>query len=112
MVRTPLCGVALSFVLAATGAAAQSTPALPAMPPPPSFGDAAPAKAGTSVRKARKAKGAANARAASPTSDPMAFERPNKFVPAEFDGPRSGSARGGVSPMMSGSGRPGMGMKF
>lgn len=112
MFRTPLCGAALGLVLAATGATAQGTPSLPAMPPPPSFSDAAPARAGATVKKARKAKGAANASGGASGSDPMAFERPNKFVPAEFDGARSGSGGSRFAPVMSGSGRPGMGMKF
>ena len=107
MVRAGLTGLAFTALLTmAGGALAQTAPTLPSMPPPPSFADPSPtAKAKKPSKRAAKANsGAAN-------SDPTAFERPTKFVPAEFDGPR-GRASGGATPMMTGSGRPGMGMKF
>lgn len=110
MVRAVLSGMSLAVYLTIGGAAlAQTPPSLPRMPPPPSFGDPVPtdAKARKATRKPAKAAGRASTSGSQPS-----FERPNKFVPAEFDHERGGGSRGGATPMMTGSGRPGMGMKF
>lgn len=111
MVRFHLTAIALMSLAHVGTASAQGTAPLPAMPRPPSFSEPGPAasKAAKPARKARKAAGPA----ATPNQGGQSFERPNKFVPAEFDGERGGGRSGaGTQPMMSGSGRPGMGMRF
>lgn len=110
MVRPVLAGISLAALLTlAGGAFAQGAPTLPTMPKPPSFDDPVPSegKGRKATRRSGKAAGSASS-AGSTTS----FERPNKFVPAEFDNERRGSSGGGAAPVMSGSGRPGMGMRF
>jgi hypothetical protein len=79
------------------------------MPRPPSFGDpvAAPAKARKPARKSGKA-----AAAGTEPGSGSSYERPNRFVPAEFDRERRGVSGSGAQPMMSSSGRPAMGMRF
>ena len=109
MVRLVLAGISLATLLTlAGGAFAQGAPALPTMPKPPSFNDPVPteAKGRKTTRKNSKAAGGA-----STSGSAGSFERPNKFVPAEFDNDRRGGG-GGATPMMTGSGRPGMGMRF
>lgn len=111
MVRFPLAAAVALLSLAQAGAAvAQATPPLPSMPRPPSFSDPAPStsKAAKPARKAKRNSAATDTSGQSGAS----FERPNKFVPAEFDGERRGGSGAGTQPMMSGSGRPGMGMRF
>jgi hypothetical protein len=108
MVRSALAGVALGLVLNGTAALAQATPPLPTMPRPPSFEDATPAQA--KAKKPRKAKQASDAQATG--SGASSYERPNKFVPAEFDRERSGGSGAGARPVMTEGGRPGMGMRF
>jgi hypothetical protein len=91
-----------------SAAVAQGAPPLPSMPRPPSFEDPAPAA------KPRKAKRSQASTAASEDSSKagVSFDRPNKFVPAEFDRERRGGTGAGAAPMVSGSGRAGMGMRF
>lgn len=111
MLRTALSGATLAAILTmAGGALAQGTPPLPAMPRPPSFED--PTAPAAKARKPTKRTGKAAAAASAPSGSGTSFERPKKFVPAEFDQERSGGGRSGAQPMMTGSGRPGMGMKF
>lgn len=109
MTRFRLAGTALAVCLLTSAADAQSTPPMPTMPRPPSFDDPAPAKPKKAGKKPARAAGAARAE----TDSPSSFERTNRFVPSEFDGENRGrSGGGGAAPMMSGSGRPGMGMRF
>lgn len=108
MVRSAVAGVALGFVLSGTAALAQGAPPLPTMPRPPSFEDAAPAQA--KAKKPRRAKQTSDAQTTG--GGASSYERPNKFVPAEFDRERSGGSGAGARPVMTEGGRPGMGMRF
>ena len=108
MARSALAGIAFGLVLTGTAALAQGTPPLPTMPRPPSFEDATPSEA--KAKKPRKAKQTSAAPATS--GGTPSFERQNKFVPAEFDNDRRGGTGAGARPVMTESGRPGMGMRF
>lgn len=104
---------ALSAVLVAGwigGAAAQNAAPLPSMPMPPSASEPAPKAKAKAKKPARKRADDQGAGAASGSA--ASFDRPNRFVPAEFDREGRGGATGGAAPMMSPSGRPGMGMRF
>lgn len=88
-------------------AAAQNAAPLPSMPMPPSASEPAPkAKAKKPARKRAADQGAVSSGSAA------SFDRPNRFVPEEFDREGRRGATGGAAPMMSPSGRPGMGMRF
>ncbi len=106
---------AVSALVLAAGwigtAAAQTGAPLSSMPPPPSASEAPPKAAKAKAKKTpRKRSGDENAPAASGSA--ASFERPNRYVPEEFDRGARGGAGGGATPMMSPSGRPGMGMRF
>lgn len=106
----------------------QSTPPLSSMPPPPSASDAAPREKATSPKARAQPRKAQGRKAGNPDeitfADPsekptrarrggasttQSFERPQRYVPEEFDRGRGG---GGVEPFVSQGGRPGMGMRF
>lgn len=90
------------------------------MPMPPSASDPAPKESATKARKqtrgdskARKAATGEQASASGATrsrGDSGAVQRPQRYVPEEFDRGTDSSPR--VKPFMSESGRAGMGMRF
>ncbi|TDR93569.1 hypothetical protein [Enterovirga rhinocerotis] len=115
MVRIPAGGLAAFSALLLGGwigtAAAQNTAPLSSMPMPPSASDPAPKATKSKARKpARKRSENQGAPAASGSS--ASFDRPNRYVPEEFDREGRSGPTGGAAPMMSPSGRPGMGMRF
>ena len=117
---------ALATCLAATltSAFAQGPAPLPSMPMPPSASDPAPrdstkpkvppkrqVKKKESDADTGTAQDAPRSRRNAGAAAKDGFERPNRYVPEEFD--RSGQAGGSqAKPFVNESGRAGMGMKF
>lgn len=127
MIRSFAARAALSataVLLLAGPALAQSSAPIPSMPMPPSMSDPAPKETGKAKAQPRKAQKRTSesdglavpespargrkANAAASAGD--GYQRPQRYVPEEFDRGSPNEPR--AKPIMTDGGRPGVGMKF